>query len=257
MENNLNYYCIKKFGIEVVYTRKSKFAYEKHNHISTYIVGVVVEGSIKLKNSYHKIDVGKDDLFLVKPYEPHAINADEEYSLLSIVLPIEFLRNNELIKTVEIINSCLNELSNLLVLNLKTIEKINYSIKTVYKGSLNKNFSDAVAIGVTSFINCPEEEITLDQLAKITKFDKYYYLRMFNRQVGLTPHRFQMQNRIRKAQRLLENNTSITEVALLTGFYDQSHFIRKFKCVVGINPRTYRNSICYCNDIASKEREKI
>lgn len=257
MGKNLNYYCIKKFDIEVIYTRKSKVAYEKHNHISTYITGVVIEGNIKLKKSNHEINVGKDDLFLIKPYEPHAINADDEYSLLSIVLPIEFLKNNELKKAVEIINSCLNELSNLLVLNLKTIEKINYTLKTVYKDRLNKNFSNAIAIGVASFINCPEEEITLDQLAKITKFDKYYYLRMFNRQVGLTPHRFQMQNRIRKAQRLLENNISITEVALLTGFYDQSHFIRKFKRVVGINPRTYRNSICYCNDIASKEREKI
>ena len=60
--------------------------------------------------------------------------------------------------------------------------------------------------------------------------------------MGLTPHQFQLQNRIRKAQRLMHNAETITEVALSTGFCDQSHFIKQFEKQVGLPPLTYKLS---------------
>jgi AraC-like DNA-binding protein len=48
--------------------------------------------------------------------------------------------------------------------------------------------------------------------------------------------------RIERAKTLLEQNGSkISEVAATLGFADQSHFTRKFRCVVGITPAKYRN----------------
>ena len=47
--------------------------------------------------------------------------------------------------------------------------------------------------------------------------------------------------RIEKALQLLENTTySLSEIAYLTGFSDQSHFTRIFKKLVGQNPSDYR-----------------
>lgn len=63
-------------------------------------------------------------------------------------------------------------------------------------------------------------------MADATFMSKYNLIRIFKHEVGLTPHQFLLQNRIRKAQRLLETSATITEVALATGFCDQSHFIR-------------------------------
>ena len=60
--------------------------------------------------------------------------------------------------------------------------------------------------------------------------------------MGLTPHQFQLQNRIRKAQRLIHNAETMTEVALSTGFCDQSHFIKQFEKQVGLPPLTYKLS---------------
>lgn len=54
----------------------------------------------------------------------------------------------------------------------------------------------------------------------------------------------QLQNRIRKAQRLLHQTDKITEVALDTGFCDQSHFIKQFKKIVRLTPSKY---IIACN----------
>ena len=75
----------------------------------------------------------------------------------------------------------------------------------------------------------PEIKYSLDNMANTAKHE-----------IGLTPHQFQLQNRIRKAQRLLENSATIAEVALATGFCDQSHFIRHFEKIVGLTPTDYR-----------------
>jgi AraC-like DNA-binding protein len=48
-----------------------------------------------------------------------------------------------------------------------------------------------------------------------------------------------MQNRIRKSQHLLAENSNIAEVALATGFYDQSHFIKCFKKIMNVTPSEY------------------
>ena len=50
-------------------------------------------------------------------------------------------------------------------------------------------------------------------------------------------------NIIRKNQKLLEKSFVTSEVALTTGFYDQSHFIRNFKKIVKMTPLEYQSSI--------------
>ena len=67
-------------------------------------------------------------------------------------------------------------------------------------------------------------------------------IRSLKAEVGLTPHQFQIQNRIRKAQRLIREANTITKVALTTGFCDQSHFIKQFKKYVGLPPLAYKAS---------------
>jgi AraC-like DNA-binding protein len=50
--------------------------------------------------------------------------------------------------------------------------------------------------------------------------------------------------RIEKAIELMKSNRySLTEIAYLTGFSDQSHFTRIFKKHVGKNPTAYKKTI--------------
>ena len=47
--------------------------------------------------------------------------------------------------------------------------------------------------------------------------------------------------RVQRAQRLLTTtNQSVGEIALATGFYDQSHFTKRFNKAVGMTPLAYR-----------------
>ena len=83
------------------------------------------------------------------------------------------------------------------------------------------------------------DSLPLDGLARDLYISKYYLIRKCKRNLGLTPHKFHLQNRIRKAQTLLFTNKSVTEACMDTGFYDQSHFDRAFKNIVGISPTEY------------------
>ncbi len=60
---------------------------------------------------------------------------------------------------------------------------------------------------------------------------------------GLTPHKFQIQCRIRKAQKLLLNGENIVNVSVAVGFYDQSHFDKYFRKIVGMTPKDYIKSV--------------
>ncbi len=52
-------------------------------------------------------------------------------------------------------------------------------------------------------------------MAQNTFISKYHFIRNFKTEIGLTPHQFQIQNRIRKAQRLIHKTETIAEVEIL------------------------------------------
>jgi len=85
------------------------------------------------------------------------------------------------------------------------------------------------------------EALTLDELANVAGLSRYHFLRAFNRSFGMTPHAWQIDQRIQRARGLLDQGMSIAEVALQLGFADQSHFQRAFKQRVAATPGEYRN----------------
>ncbi len=86
---------------------------------------------------------------------------------------------------------------------------------------------------------CYADPIRLDDLAGLVYRSKYHLLRLFRDQVGVPPHVYLENVRIRHAQRLLRQRASIAEVALLTGFSSQSHLTTTFKHVIGVTPKQY------------------
>lgn len=83
------------------------------------------------------------------------------------------------------------------------------------------------------------EAVSLDQLGGIAGLSKYHLLRSFTKQKGISPYRYLETIRIARARKLLEQNVPQIEVALQTGFADQSHFSRFFKRLIGVTPRQY------------------
>jgi AraC-like DNA-binding protein len=83
------------------------------------------------------------------------------------------------------------------------------------------------------------DRVPLHELARLTGLSPYHLNRSFCRKIGMPPHAYQLQMRIARAKSALRTGSSITEVALATGFADQSHFTRVFKRLVGDTPAQY------------------
>lgn len=85
------------------------------------------------------------------------------------------------------------------------------------------------------------EGVTVQNLAKRAQLSVPHFSRAFSRSVGISPHRYLMRLRIQHASCLLWNTQrTASEIALLVGFSDQSHFIRCFVRHTGKTPRVYR-----------------
>jgi AraC-like DNA-binding protein len=80
------------------------------------------------------------------------------------------------------------------------------------------------------------DAITLSELAAAVGLSPFHAARMFSASVGMPPHAWRKQLRLSRALGLLRQGLPVTEVALASGFADQSHFTRHFKRAYGIAP---------------------
>jgi AraC family transcriptional regulator len=85
------------------------------------------------------------------------------------------------------------------------------------------------------------ERLTLSDLARLVSVHPVHLAREFRRRVGCTIGQQIRQLRIQRACSLLsEKNHSLAEVALATGFTEQSQFTKTFRNFVGVTPSEYR-----------------
>ncbi len=83
------------------------------------------------------------------------------------------------------------------------------------------------------------ENVTLAVLARFAGLSAFHLCRVFGETVGMTPHAYQTQVRVRHAKSLLQAGLPIALAAAEAGFYDQAHLTRHFKRIVGLTPGRY------------------
>jgi AraC-like DNA-binding protein len=81
--------------------------------------------------------------------------------------------------------------------------------------------------------------VSLEELAGVTGLSPFHLARLFQREVGMPPHAYQIQVRLTRAKRLLLRGLPVSTVASETGFFDLSHFTRHFKRHLGVPPGRY------------------
>jgi AraC family transcriptional regulator len=91
---------------------------------------------------------------------------------------------------------------------------------------------------VTDYINDHlANDLSLGELAALAHLSPYHFARLFKRTTGQTLHQYVIERRVEAAKRLLlTGHLTVTEVAALVGFHDQSHLYRHFKRLLGVPP---------------------
>lgn len=108
------------------------------------------------------------------------------------------------------------------------------------RGGLAPNILRRIRVYVEANL---ESKIELADLAGVAKLSRCHFTCAFKQSLGCTPHRYVMSRRLEKSRKLLLQSTLPTaEIALTTGFADQSHFSRCFRAFFGVSPMAYRRS---------------
>lgn len=97
-----------------------------------------------------------------------------------------------------------------------------------------------VLVHLQDFIkrNCTEK-LTIDMLEKFAHMSKSSLIRMFKRELGLSPMEYIIRLRLDKAKQLLQVTRSVKESCFASGFNDVNYFVRLFKNREGITPGRY------------------
>jgi AraC family transcriptional regulator len=83
-----------------------------------------------------------------------------------------------------------------------------------------------------------ESEISLEDMAQVAQLSPYHFSRCFKETTGTSPHQYLIARRIDRAQKLIADPAlSLAEVALQSGFSDQSHLTRHMKRLLGVTPK--------------------
>lgn len=86
------------------------------------------------------------------------------------------------------------------------------------------------------------DDLGIDELAAVVGLDRFQLSRMFRRHLGLSPHAYLVQLRLKLARRLLSAGWSPADAAAEVGFADQSHLGRWFRRAYRVTPAAYRSA---------------
>ncbi|MBR3190647.1 AraC family transcriptional regulator [Bosea sp. (in: a-proteobacteria)] len=87
-----------------------------------------------------------------------------------------------------------------------------------------------------------ESGLSLDEMGLWVGMTAFQLIGLFKRTIGLTPHAYLTQLRLKAAIRELKAGVPIADAALASGFYDQSALTRHFKRSFGITPLQYQRA---------------
>ena len=199
-------YSKKNDQIECVRYKDWRKSYPPHTHTEHLTVGYIEEGSVCLVMNGVAEIYSAGDKFQIPPNVLHEIKTFDGRSYSMVVLCIR-VNESESADNCDCANA---------VARLDELRK--------------------------SILENPENIYLIEQMAHDACVSPFHMIREFKKAFGLTPHQFQMQCKVRKAQKLLAEK-SASEVTYDAGFYDQSHMDRCFKKMVGLSPKEYKKAV--------------
>ncbi len=110
----------------------------------------------------------------------------------------------------------------------KNVEKNHYEVLAPVIEEMNANYASDKSVG---------------EYARMVHLDKYYFITIFKKSMGLSPLAYRTKIRMDNARTLLQStNMRIKEIALVNGYKDQLYFSRIFKKYTNLSPQEYRDS---------------
>ena len=240
----MRYYQCDEYPIEFVLSENIDKRFDSHNHVGHYVISVVMQGTVTVCKENSEVACRRGDVFIIPPYTMHSVCQGRDARLLSMCVGTVFIEETDLETAEGIVMELLGDAEVQGIFGKEQREKLLISVKEIYCLRDNgwKEMDAGIKIVADKITSHPELELPIETLAADIFVSKYYLIRKFKSSIGMTPHQFCIQNRIRKSQGLLDEEKTVSRIAAEMGFYDQSHFDKAFQRIVGISPSEYVHS---------------
>lgn len=105
----------------------------------------------------------------------------------------------------------------------------------------DKNHFHWIQKGVEYLTAHFNEDVSVEDLAKMCHISTVYFRRLFKRCLGVSPVQYRSELRLKRAlDYLLYGNDSINEIAETLGYFSPAYFIKQFKKKYSCSPHAYR-----------------
>lgn len=144
-----------------------------------------------------------------------------------------FKINNQYLKSLQTMHS-LDELCFKLQESVETFTDCTFNYIPTKNSELIKKSIQFIAQNFAT-------SISLDDVASYVHLNPAYFSTIFKQSMGSSFKEYLTMVRIEESKRLLANtNYSVIDIAIATGFEDQSYFSKVFKKYTGLTPKQYR-----------------
>lgn len=255
-------------GIEVCRVKDSSHYFPNHFHDHVYAIGLMEKGfSYCLGPTREEALVGTGNIALINPGQVHSgvPAGDSRLNYTMIYISAELMRtivcdltqNDQTYPEFERIIvqdpslfASLELLANILDSRIDLLEKqilITESLSRLFirhcgiRGDQSSKNNESVAVLRAKELLSTDIEatISLDVTAETARLSRYHFLRVFKKATGISPHAFRTVKRIEASKALIRKGVPISQIALETGFSDQSHFTNTFRNYIGSTPKQY------------------
>lgn len=112
-----------------------------------------------------------------------------------------------------------------------------------------KKVNQTAAICARDYIEaCIDRNLSLGELERITRTDRWQLSRDFRAMFGTSPYRYLVARRLDRARRMMLAGSAPAAAAHACGFSDQSHFGRSFKKTYGLTPNAWLKATARMHD---------
>ena len=103
-------------------------------------------------------------------------------------------------------------------------------------------YSNNLVCDILIYINNnTENEISVQEIADKYYFNRYYIMKLFKRELGITINQYINKKRVYNSLLEIKNsNDSFLNIALNNGFNSLEYFSETFKSIMGVSPRIYK-----------------
>lgn len=116
--------------------------------------------------------------------------------------------------------------------NIYSYLTISLKNKTFKTSNLTEYISHAVFFIENSDLSI----LSVDDVCRFVNVSKFHFTRAFKNEVGITPHQFILNQKIKKIRQGIVSQQSLSDLSLDYGFSDQSHLCNTFKKYMGVSP---------------------